>query len=80
MEKPNKPLCLVYPEAKKEIFNAITLVINKHDLPLFLAKIIVSDALDQISIGAHKERVTAQQLYEKNIKEYEAETEVNTNG
>ena len=75
MDKPYKPLCLSHSEAKKEIFDAITLTINKHTLPLFLAEIIVKEALEQIKNGAQQERAMAQQMYEQQIKEYEAETE-----
>lgn len=80
MVKPNKPLCLAHSEAKKEIFDAITSTINKHVLPLFLAEIIVKEALDQIKNGAQEERALAQQMYEQQIKEYEAETEGSGNG
>ncbi len=75
MNKPYKPLCLAHSEAKKEIFDAITLTINKHTLPLFLAELIVKEALDQVKNGAQKECAMAQQMYEQQIKEYEAETE-----
>lgn len=79
MDKPNKPLCLAHSEAKKEIFDAITKTINEHTLPLFLAEIIVKEALEQIKGGAQKERAIAQQMYEQQIKEYEAETERSEN-
>ena len=75
MDKPYKPLCLVHKEAEEEILDAITQTINKHVLPLFLAEIIVKKALDQIKNGAQTERAMAQQMYEQQIKEYEAETE-----
>lgn len=75
MDKPYKPICLKYPEAKKEIFEAITKTINEHTLPFFLAEIIVEEALDGIKNGAQTERAMAQQMYEKQIKEYETETE-----
>ena len=79
MNEPNKPLCLTYPEAKKEIFDAITKTINEHNFPLFLAEIIVKDALEQIKNGAKTEYAMAQQMYEQQIKEYEAETEGSEN-
>lgn len=79
MDKPYKPLCLAHNEAKKEIFDAITKTINEHTLPLFLAEIIVKEALDKIKDGAQTERAMAQQLYEQQIKEYEAETEGSEN-
>lgn len=79
MDKPYKPICLKYPEAKKEIFDAIAKIITEHTLPLFLAEIIVEEALDGIKNGAQTERAMAQQMYEKQIKEYEVETEGSEN-
>lgn len=75
MDKPYKPICLKYPEAKKEIFDAIAKTISEHTLPLFLAEIIVKEALDGIKKEAKTERAIAQQMYEQQIKEYEAENE-----
>lgn len=79
MDKPYKPICLKYPEAKKEIFDAIAKIITEHTLPIFLAEIIVKEALDEIKKEAQTERAMAQQMYEQQIKEYEAETERSEN-
>ena len=68
-----KPLCLAYDEAKREIFDAITKSINSNNLPLFLAEIIVKDALEQIKNGAYSERAMAQQMYEQSEAEAEME-------
>lgn len=76
-EKPLKPLCLEYGEAKEEICNALTEIMNKNNVPLFLWEIILSDFLNQVTAGARREREKAAAYYDKKLAEYEKrETEV----
>lgn len=77
--KPSQPLCLAYDTARKEIFEAITFYINKHSIPPFLAETIVSEALGQVKNAAKAERERAQEFYERQLKEYEAEKEGSEN-
>ena len=77
MTKPKKPFCLEYDEAEGEIFSAVDEAAKK--IPFYLIEGILTNILHQVRANAKAEKVSAAKSYEKQIKEYEAETEGSEN-
>lgn len=77
MTKPQKPFCLEYDEAENKIFSAVSESAKK--VPFYLIEGILTNLLHQVRENAKAEKANAALLYEKQIKEYEAETEGSEN-
>lgn len=71
INKPVRPFCMEYAEAKEEIFTTINGAIQKHGIPLFLMKDIVSAVLAEVEKAANIECTKAKQMYESQLAEYE---------
>ncbi len=68
--KPIRPFCIDYSEAKNEVVSAINNIIVKHTIPLYLARDIVADILHQLEKGADMELQAAVKSYEKQMSDY----------
>lgn len=68
-ENINRPLCLELNDAKREIFDSITAIATKRNIPYFLLQHILFEALTQVKNGANTELEQANILYQKQIAE-----------
>lgn len=68
-KKIERPLCLELNDAKREIFESITTIANKRNIPCFLLQSILFEALTQIKNGANNELEQANILYQRQITE-----------
>ncbi len=62
-KKVERPLCLELNDAKREIFESITTIANKRNIPCFLLQNILFEALTQIKNGATNELEQANAFY-----------------
>lgn len=74
---PTRPLCLELDEAKRDIIAAVNQA-TARGIPCFLLEPILHEIFGQVSAHANNERQTAKELYNKQLAEYQAETEKNT--
>ena len=79
MSKPNKPFCLEYDEAENKIFSAVDESAKVNKIPFYLLEGILTNLLHQVRENAKAEKANAARSYEKQMKEYEAETEGSEN-
>lgn len=73
MQKPIRPLCLEIEEAKADIINAINNAVRTRKIPYFQLESIVNDAARLVTECAAAEREAAQNLYTRQLAEYQAE-------
>ena len=79
MPKLNKPFCLEYDEAENKIFSAVDESAKVNKIPFYLLEGILTNILHQVRENAKAEKANAARSYEKQMKEYEAETEGSEN-
>lgn len=68
-KKIERPLCLELNDAKREIFDSITTIANKRNIPCFLLQNILFEALTQVKNGANNELEQANILYQRQVAE-----------
>lgn len=73
MNKPIKPFCMDYEEARVEIFNAISQISKAHNIPFYLLENIIESVSIQVREGKRNELEMAQRTYEQQLQEYEAQ-------
>lgn len=66
-KKIERPLCLELNDAKREIFDSITTIANKRNIPCFLLQDILFEALTQVKNGANNELEQANALYNRQL-------------
>jgi|GEM_PF-5740459 len=64
-KKVERPLCLELTDGKQEIFDAISEVAKRRNIPFFLLEYILSEALQQVKTGAKNEIAQASLVYER---------------
>ena len=71
INKPVRPFCIDYKNARNEIFKAVNNAIEIHKVPLFLLEGILKEACQQVKEGARAEVESAIKSYEQQLAEYE---------
>ena len=68
--EPMRPFCLRYADARSEVFNSINAAMRIHGVPMFLMENILTEALNQIKVGANHEMQTASESYQAQMEEF----------
>ncbi|GCA68061.1 hypothetical protein KGMB01110_24970 [Mediterraneibacter butyricigenes] len=69
-KKPNKPLSVLYADAKQEITRSIDETVAAHRLPLFMVEGILSGVLAEIRTNAMNELADETARHEKELEYY----------
>lgn len=70
LKKPNKPMSLIYADAKQALTRQIGSTMAAYGLPIFMAEGILSGVLAEIRTNAGNELADDTARYEDEMKEY----------
>lgn len=71
LAEPIRPFCIEHDEATREVAIAINTIMQKHSIPSYLMKDILSQALQGIREVASIELQNAKIAYQQQLEEYE---------
>ena len=68
-KKVERPFILELNDGKREIFEAISEISQRHNIPFYILEYILSEAMQQVKAGADKEVLQAKITYDRYLSD-----------